>query len=246
MALIFLHRFILLALAGFWLTLFSSCTGEKTSFSPSIPDTLEDEQSIEGRYQALLRPMNTALAGNTHGKLSLQVMAERLSVTIHLNDGPAQVVHPQYIYSGATCPGENADLNRDGYMDLLESDSFFGARLIPLDGDLASGAAGMDGFPTSDSLGQTHYYREGNLTALLEDLSSYHGPELSLRLAGRVVVIHGVHPDTYLPGTIRAPADAGEHESLPIACGVLERVKLDETQTTDEAGQGDESFLREV
>jgi hypothetical protein len=52
-----------------------------------------------------------------------------------------------------------------------------------------------------------------------------------------VIAIHGLRPEIYLPGTVGSIPGIPQYQSMPIACGILERVKLDETQTTDQDGE---------
>ena len=232
-----------LILATSCLTFFSSCsTTENSASGQKAADKIE-ELTLEGRYQAQLRPINTAVGGFATGKVDIQIMADNINVHIKMKDTPANTMHSQFIYSAEECPSYQHDSNDDGFVDPFEASKVIGSILIPLDGDLDSQHSGIDTFPVADALGFFHYYQEGTLSKLEADLKSVDEvmtdeiiklePQTDLKLEGKVIVIQGIHEDAYLPGSVRAVGISSERSSLSIACGKIQRVMLDDTQTVD-------------
>jgi len=124
-----------------------------------------------------------------------------------------------------------ADANGDGFLDVVEGVPTYGPILIPLDGDLSSQDAGGSDFPSGASY---NYEQETSYAAMLGDLklpdpntedavTKLNASDL-LQLEGRHVVIHGVMESADLPDTVATIADLPNHVTLPIACGVIQRV----------------------
>ena len=57
-------------------------------------------------------------------------------------------------------------------------------------------------------------------------------PGHDLKLEGKVIVIDGVSQDDYLPGSIQSIGSNSDRKSLPIACGVINRSVLEDSETT--------------
>jgi hypothetical protein len=232
-----------LILAASCFTFLSSCSEKKNSDSIHKAADKIEELAIEGRYQAQLKPVNTAVGGFSTGKVDIQIMADNINVQIKMKDTPSSTMHSQFIYSAEECPSYQHDSNDDGFVDPLEAAKVIGPILIPLDGDLDSQHSGIEIFPVSDALGYFHYYKEGTLSKLLADLKSVDDvmtdeiiklePQTDLKFEGKVIVIQGIHEDAYLPGSVRGIGMTSERSGLTIACGKIQRVMLDDTQTVD-------------
>lgn len=203
-----------------------------------------EELTIEGNYEAKFTALNSSVSGMTSAKAKIHVIADQISVSLDAKDSPALSIHSQFIYTASECPTEVHDSNNDGFIDSVEASKVLGAILIPLDANLNSQLEGIETFPLADSLGSYKYYQEGVLSKLLADLQSL-DPELNdelgklpvgkdLKLDGKVIVIQGIPEEVYLPGSIRAPSYASERMALPIACGKITRVLLDESATHEE------------
>jgi hypothetical protein len=237
------HQLTALILAASCLTFLSSCSeNTKSTANNKAADKLE-ELTIEGRYHALLKPLNTAVGGFPTGKVNIQVMADNINIRIKMKDTPPNTMHSQFIFSADECPTYVHDSNDDGYVDPFEASKVMGSILIPLDADLDSQISGIEIFPIADNLGGYEYFNEGSLSKMEADLKSPDDimtdeiikldPQSDFKLEGKVVVIQGIHKDAYLPGSVRGVGMSSERTSLTIACGKLQRVKLDETQTVD-------------
>ncbi len=237
------HQLTALILAATFLTSLSSCSERQNSTSKNKTADKFEEFTLEGRYQAQLRPVNTAVGGFATGKVDIQIMADNINVHIKMKDTPANTMHSQFIYSAEECPSEQHDSNDDGFIDPFEASKVMGSILVPLDGDLNSQQAGIESFPVADVLGFFHYFQEGTISKLEADLKSV--DEFSMdeiikleaqsqfKLEGKVVVVQGIHEDAYLPGSVRQVGASSERSSLTIACGKIHRVIMDDTQTVD-------------
>lgn len=125
--------------------------------------------------------------------------------------GLDDALHPQHIHEGAVCPPPEADVNNDGYIDVIEGIPFYGPVFINLDNDLADPAGTLE-FPSGES-----YSYDGTGTR-----SSYQtATGDALKLGTRHVVVHGVSSDTPLPNTVASLPGLPAFATLPVACGEL-------------------------
>lgn len=142
--------------------------------------------------------------------------------------------HPQHIHVGTTCPTAANDTNGDGWIDGPEAGAVHGAAILPFDSDINGQEAGAGDYPNSTDTGLYAYREQGSYSQILADLTA---PDTNtsdalvkleagslLGLEGRVVEIHGVPESVELPATVAALPGLTPHQSLPIACGVLQRV----------------------
>lgn len=125
--------------------------------------------------------------------------------------GLDDALHPQHIHEGSMCPPPEADVNEDGFIDVIEGIPFYGPVFINLDNDFADPAATLD-FPTGES-----YSYDGTGTR-----SSYQAATGdALKLGTRHVVVHGVDPSTELPDSVASLPGLPAFATLPVACGEL-------------------------
>ena len=211
----------------------------------------QQQQETEGTYRATLAPipLNNSVAGNPTGQLEVVIEGDEVKATMNMSGVPGGIRHAQHIMLGTSCPTASNDANQDNFVDVLEGVPNYGLILIPLDGDLEDQDDGASGFPLANSAGTYSYSRTGSLTRMLADLQDadvdledglgkLDGNDLNLE--GKVVIVHGVNPTSNLPDSVATIDDFRSHQSLPIACGVIERVEEDTTTTgTTTAGTTD-------
>ncbi|HXH30669.1 MAG TPA: hypothetical protein VNJ01_07635 [Bacteriovoracaceae bacterium] len=204
---------------------------------PLIPE--EERQADEGYYQAELKLLNSKfIEHSTNGNIVITITGDDVVVKGRVVGTLAGVKHRQQIRVMENCPGDDKDLNGDGYLDANEILPVSGKVLIPLDMDLSEQVSGMNYGPIANQAGVYVYKRStslSRLTADLQDLDPDKQDELvklrpgqDLNLADRHIVIFGVAAETKLPATVGASGDLSPEESLPIACGELERITADE------------------
>lgn len=191
----------------------------------------------EGTYTAVLKGLNTDLVGNVSGHAKLSIIDGKLMIAMEVDGAPSEMVHVQHIHAADKCPTMDADVNEDGFLDVIEGVPAYGPILVSLDGDLSDEMAGADGFPMADRTGSYFYSQTVSYHDLMEHLTApdqmpddafvkLEGDRLNL--AGRHIVVHGVPANTNLPDSVASLHGIPNHATLPIACGEI--TKGDEHQ----------------
>lgn len=207
----------------FLLTSFSllvSCGKNKKGGGGALGNPELYEQQSEGSYRAILRPLNNHLSGFLPtGSAEIKITGDSVMVTTLLDDD-ARVVHVQSVHRGTRCPKESDDRNGDGVIDHEEAVVASGDVLIPLDRDINSGPLGENLYPSGSGF---TYGARASLMNLERDVKERTGENLNL--SGRVVIIHGVAPTTKLSQTVSARRGLSPQSSVPVVCGILERLQ---------------------
>jgi hypothetical protein len=197
------------------LKLLMACGGNSDSGNnaPSI-----QEQTSEGSYRAILRPMNNSLSGFLPtGAAEMTITGDSVQMKTYLDDD-AKVTHLQNIHVGTRCPNISDDQNNDGLVDIEEAYGVVGKILIPLDADINSAVDGEKIYP----LGGGYTYTEtASLSKLENDVKARTNENLNL--GGRVVLIHGAALSTKMPTTVATRDSMLMQASVPIVCGIIER-----------------------
>lgn len=231
---------VFLPIAG--LILFTACGKAANNKSPQAlvstdpqieDDRVTEQQPDEGIYRAILKPLNDNTTPGTKGTVEVRIAGDDFFVEARVSDAPVGVKHVQNIFSGSKCPDESSDLNQDGIIDISEALPFAGKILIPLDSDLSEQFDGIEYGPIANNAGNYIYRRGTTLSRVLAGLRSVDPdprdliiklkPEEELNLSGRVVMVHGIKHTQPLPKEISGYGPFTAEQSLPIACGVLER-----------------------
>lgn len=187
-------------------------------------------QSMAGeRFIAKLAPLNADKIGTSaNGTATLEIADGTLSVAIDLAGLPPGIMHLQHFHGfpdgkDATCPTDAADTNRDGYVDLIETEPLAGTTMVPFHNHPATLEIPNDTYPVSDKTGAAHYAK----TEVVADLENalrekFKAPVLALEK--RVIFVHGVKSDATLPSTVQSLPGVPAAVTLPIACGKIEPV----------------------
>lgn len=177
-----------------------------------------EEQTAEGTYRAIMRPMNNSLSGFLPtGATEVGIMNDQVIIKTYLDDD-ARVTHLQNIHTGSRCPSAQDDLNKDGLIDIKEAYKVVEKILIPLDADISSLEEGAGIYP----LGGAFTYEESTpLLVLQNDVRKRVGENLNFD--GRVVLIHGVNGATKISETVATKGEMLRQASIPIVCGILKR-----------------------
>ena len=187
-------------------------------------------QSMAGeRFIAKLTPLNADKIGTSaNGTATLEIADGNLSVAIDLAGLPPGIMHLQHFHGfpdgkDATCPTAAADTNRDGYVDLIETEPLAGTTMVPFHNHPATLEIPNDTYPVSDKDGAAHYAK----TEVVADLENalrekFKAPVLVLEK--RVIFVHGVKSDATLPSTVQSLPGVPAPVTLPIACGKIEPV----------------------
>jgi hypothetical protein len=181
--------------------------GKNSQSSSQAQDTLP----LEGRYRAILRPLNHPLARIVSGQAQFTVKSDNLKASIYLDDAP-KAKHIQVIRDGGRCPlGE--DPNQDGYLDGAETEQTGGDLLVTLDQD--------GNFPN----GSTYHYKGLKKVSSIEEGLAQKNK--ILRIAQKIVLIYGIANSQELPSSVSGFENHSPQDSFPIACGVIERMVED-------------------
>jgi hypothetical protein len=180
----------------------------------------EDTLPVEGKYRLMLRPINTHVSKIVSGNADFEARGDDLSINLYLDDAP-DTSHFQTIHMGNECPLQN-DENGDGLIDINEVSARSGEILLALN-DKVDPAIGFQGvFPSGNSYS---YEKRVSILKLEESLAS-EGREF--KLAGKVVLIFGAPSTIELPASVATLPESSPQASLPIACGIIERVHYNE------------------
>ena len=211
-----------------------ACGNNNDSKSAPVSQNLLLTQA--GHYQATLSPLNAHLAGDVAGSALVKVKGDSLSVEVKVNGSPAQISHGQSIHIADSCPTLSSDTNKDGVIDGVEGQKSYGPVIIPLDSDIRTQIEKDIRFPTSDFSGNYYYRQQASISEMMKDLTAKDFDtsdnlvkiRSSLGLTGRQVVIYGVANDVAIPSSVSAINGQTKSASLPIACGTLIKIAVNE------------------
>jgi hypothetical protein len=170
--------------------------------------------------------MNSKATGHrTTGEARFTVKGDSLTISVKVKDVAPGLVHWQHFHGfkdnrDASCATPAADKNRDGIVDLIETEPASGTTMVPFIDDPVSMNVAEGTYPKASADG-TYEYRQ---TVLLEALTAafskaFDGAKLGLDR--RVVLIHGT-PNS-LPASVASLGPIPAQVTLPIACGTIER-----------------------
>jgi len=183
-------------------------------------------QAEDAVYVAKLMPLNAAVTGSdATGTATFTIKGDQLTIVVDAEGTPGGIMHLQHFHGfpdgkAATCPGADADTNKDGIIDLIETEKMAGTTMVPFHDDPISLEIPRDTYPNASPRGSFHYEK----TVSLPDLEAAFGKAFGgqkLDLDKRVVFIHGVFKDAKLPGTVASLGDIPASITLPIACGEI-------------------------
>lgn len=231
------------------LTLISACGGGKSSSgaptaqqqtTPVVipteanPDSIDIDATIDGQYLAVFETVNPIVTGKITGAFtfSRDTEIDELVGDVRITNAGPGVLHAQNLRVGGRCPTLQDDTNADGYIDAKEAEAVYGRVLFPLDGDISSQSSHDGEYPVGDTYGNYIYARATSFSQFISDLRAIDsgdgyfrlGSRDPLDLENRVVVVHGVDAAAALPTTVGSVGRFVNHQSLPIACGVLRKV----------------------
>jgi hypothetical protein len=215
-----IYSLILLSLVAF------SCTNSNKSSDQES----QTQEPITQIYEAQIQSLNSNVTNlQTSGKARFVIDGNKMHITIDIKNAPPAIEHWQHFHGFtdegiATCASESEDVNGDGIIDVVETETVSGTTMVPFNKLPAEMDIPTDTYPVADDNGSYHY----EIDVSLDDLESafanaFGGSELNLD--SRVIYIHGVPSDTNLPETVASLGDIPAHVTLPIACGKIEKVK---------------------
>lgn len=186
------------------------------------------ENSSDQSYVAALQPMNASTIDfSTSGKATFNIQGDRLTIDIRIEGAPPNITHWQHFHGlqgqmAADCATPAADVNGDGFVDLIETEPASGVTMVPFD-DMPAAMDVVHGvYPKASPDGTYHYQQVVSVKALSAAFAkAFNGQDLNLDK--RVVLIHGVAAHTKLPTTVKSLGPIPAQVTLPIACGKIEQ-----------------------
>ena len=215
-----IYSLILLSLVAF------SCTNSNKSSDQES----QTQEPITQIYEAQIQSLNSNVTNlQTSGKARFVIDGNKMHITIDIKNAPPAIEHWQHFHGFtdegiATCASESEDVNGDGIIDVVETETVSGTTMVPFNKLPAEMDIPTDTYPVADDNGSYHYEIEVSLDDLESAFANAFGGS-ELNLDSRVIYIHGVPSDTNLPETVASLGDIPAHVTLPIACGKIEIVK---------------------
>jgi len=223
---------ILILLSFSILILNSSCQKKQNSRFESFKEI--NTYELKGVYQGRLKSLNPEISKYLNGSLNILIENNHFHANIRFSQGPNDSIHEQSLYEGERCPEKNDDLNGDNFIDLYEASKVIKGKLIPLDDDLSSQRMGSGIYPKSDTYGSYLWGRNVLLEDLISDLKD---DDLNpfddlikldkneiFQLENLIIIIQGISKDIELPDTVFNGTNHNQHDTLPIACGIIKRI----------------------
>ncbi len=196
------------------LLVLTSCGVKKESSLLAQKSSTQELEMPQGSFKAILRPYNLELSGwIPYGMTDIKMEGDKIEIKSWLDDS-ANVVHMQNIHFGSRCPTMKDDINHDGYVDFNESKEVVKDIFLALDHDLGSLSLDENTYP----IGNFTYYANESISSLSRKLNQ------NLQLTGKVIIITGATPDRLLPRSVSQENNQTRESSIPIACGVIERI----------------------
>jgi hypothetical protein len=179
-------------------------------------------------YVATLTPQNSTLDGRrVTGTASFVARNDQLDVTLDarsLTDGPhIAMLHGFADEREAACPTGEADRNRDGIVDAVEATSTAGPPLIPLNYRMSTLGTENDDYADARN-GRLLFEHATSQSDLLASLGAEYGIR-RLAVENYAVVVYGVSELTNVPRSVQPLANATPWQSVPVACGVVTRIR---------------------
>lgn len=213
----------------------SSNKSKDSSITNTETNTTEQtrENSHKETYMAVLESIHPQLTGTISGALTFYKENDEFIADLRLTGAAPKIIHKQVVHTGR-CPNLTFDENHDGFVDHVEAMKTLGPELIPLDSDLNGQLASYGVFPVGDEYGNYIYSAKASYQQFLNDLKAPDerasddliklNVNEDLKLEGKVIVIRGVPEDSPLPPTVSSNGHLNVFQSLPIACGTLQKV----------------------
>lgn len=180
-------------------------------------------------FVAKLQPLNADKIGTSaSGTADFRIVDGKLITTIDLNGLPPDLMHLQHFHGfvdgkDAVCPTSAADANKDGYVDLIETEPLAGTTMVPFHAHPASLEIANNSYPKAGKDGVAHYSQNESVAALETALKDKF--KTGLELEKRVVFIHGIANTAALPDSVKSLPGVPAQVTIPIACGKIEAAK---------------------
>lgn len=217
--------------------LFAACSESGSNMNGSGVSQNEtvqaDGSNVNGIYVGPLWPVNYNLHFKTLGMAGVKREGDMFEAMVNMKYAPKGTTLRPAIYTARRCPTIKDDLNKDAYIDILEARLAIGKVTIPFDSDLDHQTSGS--YSSSDVTGKYSYHQSGSFERMFADLKAPDsdpsdqmvklGEEEGLTFPGRIVILQGLDTDVKLPDSVATTDGESKHQSIPVACAVLWKVR---------------------
>lgn len=180
-------------------------------------------------YRAHLTALNSGKIGSAaEGDATLRIVGDHLEVRIKMRGVPANIEHWEHFHGfpdarNATCAAARDDTNRDGFVDLIETEPMSGTTMVPFNDRPEDMQIPTHTYPHASGAGDFEYVKSVPLAQLAATFDrTYKGRHIDLEK--RVLYVHGVESNSGLPTSVASLGPVPSHITLPIACGKIEKV----------------------
>jgi hypothetical protein len=179
-------------------------------------------------YTAQLTTVNQNIPGNTaKGTAQFKIAGDELEITLTGEGMTPDMMILAHIHGKADgskvqCATQAADTNKDGFVDVVESEMVSGPVLIPLNGEPQDLDLKNKAYPKSDKQGMIQYTKKVKLSTLMKNLKKK-DKLTTLTLENMVVNLHGVSKKATLPSTVKSEMKLPAWQTIPIACGEIKK-----------------------
>lgn len=194
-----------------------------------------DGSNVNGIYAGEVWPVNYNLHFRKLGMAGVKREGDSFEAMVNLKYAPKSTTLKGAVYTARRCPNLKDDLNKDAYIDILEARLAIGKITIPFDADLDSQMGGRYSYASSDVTGKYTYHRTASFDRMFSDLKSPDEDssdqviklkdEDGITFPGRIILFHGLSREIKLPESVATTDGESAHESIPVACAVLWKVK---------------------
>ncbi len=186
--------------------------------------------AADAEYVATLTPLNSTVSKvRATATMRFLVRGDSLTILVHTAGLPASIEHWQHFHGfadgkQAACPTAASDKNGDGVVDIRETEPAAGTTMVPFNVDPVAMVIPTNTYPHADAAGQYDYSKTVSLSKLNAAFGSHFGGHM-IDLDRRVVLIHGIPQTTPLAASVASLGDIPARTTLPLACGVIKRVR---------------------
>ncbi len=222
----------------------ASCGDETTNITNTTPPRNDDgtvqREEEQGAYDTeRVTIINRNIVQNIKEENTVIIKGDDIDINVNVRGAPP-VRCTQYVHVQNQCRAV-VDVNRDGYVDEVETRRSCGKVLVALDDDVENDEENVSNLPRPDAQGTYVYRVRASLERLITELRSPEressgkyvllGPDENLDLDTRVLVIYGVFDAANYPATVARSELDSTKVILPISWTPFRKSTLPQTDT---------------
>lgn len=218
------------------LILLFSCKNEnkrETQMQQTEEDTINTNtttrQATARTFTGDISPINSEFNGDSEvsGTVELRVEGDLMRIAVTAEGLAPDMMHMQHLQTSEAggntqCPGNTADSNNDGIIDVTEvSPSAQGIYMIPLHMGPSSLEMKADTYPRTNVNGELQFTRTISLDSLRQAVGEEYGMQ-DVDFTRFNYVIQGVTQEAKIPQSAQTVSGVAMNQSIPVGCARLE------------------------